>query len=48
MVSSIQIWAEQNRVNEIKNESTLKIYVKCEGGISKYDKLVVMGGGYDG
>ena len=49
MVPGIQIWvvdqAEQNRVNRIKNESTLNIYVKCEGGISKYDNMMVIEGG---
>ena len=50
MVPSVQIWvfnqAEQNRGNftGIKDESTLNIYVKCEGGMSKYDNMMVIEG----
>ena len=58
MVPSIQIWVvdqdEQNtgKFTGIKDESTLNIYVKCEGGMSKYDNMMVIEGGgmpkYDG
>ena len=50
MVHSIQIWvvdqAEQNKghLTGIKDKGTFNIYVKCEGGMSKYDNMMVIEG----